>query len=135
MPARHISLGRKGERAAADYLRGLGCVILDTNWRHGRLELDIVCRDGDTLVFVEVKTRKAGTLTAPSDGMTAAKQRALSKAASIYLSENDAWDEPCRFDLAAVIEGNGELSIEHTKDVVCLDREPAGRCDAPWQPW
>lgn len=54
------ALGRAGEDAAATLLHSHGMCILARNWRSGPLELDLVCREGDTLVFVEVKTREIG---------------------------------------------------------------------------
>ncbi len=74
--------GRAGERAAAEYLRRAGYEICALNWRQGRYELDIVaCREG-VLHFVEVKTRRSGSLTPPEAAATQRKFRALSRAAA-----------------------------------------------------
>ena len=78
--------GDLGEDAAARYLETKGFRVLDRNWRHRQWELDLVCRDRDTVVFVEVKTRKAGAMGAPGEALTRAKQAKLIKAASHYLS-------------------------------------------------
>ena len=72
-------------------LLATGMELLDCNWRSGRLELDIVCRDGDTVVFVEVKTRSGSTYGGPAAALTPAKQRTLCRAARAWLAAHDAW--------------------------------------------
>jgi len=115
-----FALGRKrgdmGEGAAARYLESRGYRILERNWRRGRLELDIICRDKDTLVFVEVKTRGPGSLGTPADALDRAKRNALVRAAGLYLSEFECWDEPCRFDLVAIRETESGLDLKHFTD-------------------
>jgi len=130
MPARHLDLGRQGEDAAADLLTGKGLRILERNLRLGRLELDLVCEDNDTLVFVEVKTRAEGSLATPADGLTPQKRGRLLRAAQAFLSARGLWHRPCRFDLVAVLFRQGRLAhAEHTPNAF-----PA---EAPgsWQPW
>lgn len=73
--------GRAGERAAVEYLRGAGYEICALNWRSGRYELDIVARKAGIVHFVEVKTRRAGSLTPPEAAVTPQKFRALTRAA------------------------------------------------------
>lgn len=94
--------GRAGERAAADALRRAGFRIEELNWRAGRYELDIVARRGDEVHFVEVKTRRAGGLTAPEEALTPAKCEALRRGASAYMAQHRCDLEPV-FDLAAVV--------------------------------
>lgn len=108
--------GDLGEDAAARYLAAKGVRVLERNWRFRQWELDLICRDGDTIVFVEVKTRGSGALGSPADGLGRKKQARLVKAASQYLSRNGLWDEPCRFDLAAVIDTGTSLDVEHTEN-------------------
>ncbi|MDE5815386.1 MAG: YraN family protein [Alistipes sp.] len=93
--------GRKGEQAAAEYLRCEGFELCALNWRSGRYELDIVARKDDELHIVEVKARRADGLTAPEAAMTPQKQRALLHAARAYLAWMH-WMGEVRFDLAAV---------------------------------
>lgn len=112
--------GDLGEDAAARYLEEQGFRVLDRNWRYRQWELDLVCRDGDTLVFVEVKTRGAGAMGTPADGLDRKKQARLVKAASQYLSRKKLWDEPCRFDLAAVIDTGTSMDVEHTENAFDL---------------
>lgn len=93
--------GRAGECAATEYLRRAGYDICARNWRQGRYELDIVARRHGVLHFVEVKTRRADGLTPPEAALTAPKQRALLRAAEVYLA-HAGWDGEVQFDLAAV---------------------------------
>lgn len=112
--------GDKGEEAAARFLRERGFTVLERNWRFRQWELDIVCRDGDTLVFVEVKTRKIGGMGIPADALDHGKRTRLVKAASHYLSRNDAWDEPCRFDFVAVVDCGTTMNVEHVENAFDL---------------
>jgi len=112
--------GDLGEDAAARYLETLGFCVLERNWRFRQWELDLICRDGDTIVFVEVKTRGAGAMGTPADALDRKKQARLVKAASQYLSRNDLWDEPCRFDLAAVIDTGTSMDVDHIENAFDL---------------
>ncbi|GAB1252918.1 hypothetical protein Defa_04050 [Desulfovibrio sp. TH_2024_36128] len=79
--AAHLRLGSAGEDAAAELLTGAGCTLLARNWRQARLELDMVCLDGDTIVFVEVKTRSSERYGGPAYAVGLSKQRVLCRAA------------------------------------------------------
>ena len=129
----HLDLGRRGEEAAAEFVAARGMVILERNWRHRQWELDLVCEDRETLVFVEVKTRGAGSLGSPEDGLHAAKRSRLVRAASEYLSRKRAWARPCRFDLVTVTERQGALRVEHHENAFDLQTLRGGH--AHWQPW
>jgi len=129
-PPDHLDLGRQGEDAAERLLLDKGLRVLERNLRLGRLELDLVCEDGDTLVFVEVKTRAEGSLATPADGLTKQKRSRLLRAAQAYLSRHDLWHRPCRLDLVAVLFRAGRLEhIEHTPDAFQADASHG------WQPW
>ena len=141
MPARpvkiraHLGLGRDGERAAEALLKRKGLKVLERNWRAGRLELDLICRDGDALVFVEVKTRGRGSLAPGAAAVGREKRERLARAAASYLSEHQAWDAPCRFDIVEVAESRpgGELAARHLENAFGLDDVPgAARF---WQPF
>lgn len=129
----HLELGRRGEEAAAEFLRSRGLAVVERNWRFRQWELDLVCEDRDTLVFVEVKTRGPGSLAAPEDGLHQAKRARLVRAASEYLSRKRAWSRPCRFDLVTVTERQGALRVEHHENAFDLPAARGGH--AHWQPW
>ncbi len=112
--------GDLGEAAAARFLETKGFRVLERNWRFRQWELDLICRDGDTIVFVEVKTRGAGAMGTPADGLHRKKQARLVKAASQYLTKNDLWDEPCRFDFAAVVDTGFSMDVEHIENAFDL---------------
>ena len=137
MPARplmpgHLRRGRLGEDAAREFLVAKGMAVLSRNWRGRRGELDLVCRHGDTLVFVEVKTRDRAGMAAPFEALTPEKRRRLVRAAEEYLSANKAWDSPCRFDLVSVTMGGDGRGpeVEHIENAFVLEGGRGG-----WQPW
>ena len=134
MPARHLTLGRQGEDAAEHFLKAKGYKLLDRNWRSGSLELDLICLDQDSLVFVEVKSRSNTCISTPADGLTRKKAATLVRAASMYLTEKEMWDRSCRFDLVAVVFGPGEPEINHLEDVIDSSQALCGG-NAHWQPW
>lgn len=98
----HLDLGRAGERAASAYLRAKRFKIVETGWRFGRGEIDIIALDGPVLVFVEVKTRQSRAFGCPEEAVTAAKQRQLRKIAQAYLVRRRIGNVPCRFDVVAI---------------------------------
>ena len=93
--------GALGEQAAVDYLRKQGFMIVERNYRIGRSEIDIIASRYDELHFVEVKTRKAGSMVAPEGAINEQKLRALRRAASAYMAQHRSMLEP-RFSLVAV---------------------------------
>ena len=127
-------LGGRGEAAAARLLASKRYRILDRNWRFGRLELDLVCEDGDEIVFVEVKTRTAGTLGSPADGMSPNKRRSLIRAAGCWLAAHKAWERACRFDVVCVTDAGQELRLEHHIHAFDLS-DSLARGNAPRQSW
>ena len=131
-------LGKIGEDVACRILEDMGHVILERNWRSGHLELDIVAEEGDVLVFVEVKTRALGGLQSPYEALTAVKKERLMRAARAWLASHDAWERPCRFDLACVTAHAGTYQTElirHVMEFGEQTRHPMGGRDASWQPW
>jgi len=114
--AEHNELGKKGEELAVAYLRKLGYVIQETNFRAGRNEIDIIARDRDTLVIVEVKSRRSNYFAEPEYAVTLDKQRALIRAANSYIFRKNIQIET-RFDIIAIILNNyEEAQINHLKD-------------------
>jgi putative endonuclease len=100
-------LGARGEKAAAKYLRRHGYKVLLKNFRSGKAEVDIVARQRDWLVFVEVKTRKTEEFGLPSEAVQREKQRNLSKAALDYLRLLGNPKIHFRFDIVEVVIADG----------------------------
>jgi len=113
--------GRAGEDAAEELLRQAGWRILERNWRQGRHELDLVCEDGDELVFVEVRARSEGGMVSPAESVTPAKQRSLIRAARTYLNTHNAWERSCRFDVVCVTVG-ARIRTEHIRHAFELNQ-------------
>ncbi|MBS3886097.1 MAG: YraN family protein [Dethiobacter sp.] len=105
------SLGKKGEELAATYLAGQGYVILARNWCCQSGELDIVAKDGDTLVFIEVKTRSSTFCGSPAEAVDAKKQEKVRLVARHYLYENKTGAAKYRFDVVAVNATDKTISI------------------------
>jgi putative endonuclease len=105
-PPASAQAGARGEQAAADFLRTRqGFVILTRNWRSPRDqrdEIDLVCRDGDVLVFVEVKARAAGALVSGYLAVDERKKRALRRAVQAYLGQLVPPPRTFRFDIVEV---------------------------------
>lgn len=119
----HLEQGRRGEEAARAHLRGLGLRFLAANYagRHG--EVDLVFRDGDCLVFVEVKTRDAGSWTRPAAAVDDAKQRRISRTALEYLAEVGNPRVRFRFDIVEVVTEDGVVaSVQHLPNAFPLHR-------------
>lgn len=110
--------GTWGEVLVADYLRRRGCRLEAHSYRCRFGEIDLIAWDGDTLCFVEVKTRTNTRMGLPREYVTARKQARLRKTALFYLSSHDL-DCPTRFDVAevyAAVPGDPEARIEYLED-------------------
>lgn len=111
-------LGERGEALAQRFLKRRGLKTVARRFSTPIGELDLVMRDGDTVVFVEVKTRRDRTYADPEDAITTAKVRRLMRAVRWFLHQKRWEERPCRFDVVTVIlpaEGNPE--IKHFVDV------------------
>jgi putative endonuclease len=100
-------LGLDGEQCAVDALMAQGYVILARRYRTRFGELDIVAREGDTLVFVEVKARRGVAFGLPEDAIHWRKRRRLARLAEAFLTEARLLDVPCRFDVVAIVWHDG----------------------------
>ena len=102
-----LSLGERGERAAARLLRRLGYHVVTTRRRHRYGEIDIIAVDNDvegrTVVFVEVKTRRSERLGRPAEAIDAARQARLTRAALAFLKSHGLLEYASRFDVIEVI--------------------------------
>ena len=100
----HLALGRWGEDRAARHLKKLGWKVLRRNFRApGGGEVDLVCRDRDTLVFAEVKTRRSEEMGRPLDAVDGKKQRLIRQGALYWLRLLDMPDITFRFDVIEVL--------------------------------
>lgn len=106
---RHLRLGRRGEAAACRYLRHRGAEVLLRNYRAPGGEIDIIARDGLTLCFIEVKTRRATAINRPATGLSARQEDRIRHAAMTYLREIGHPRLPWRFDLVEVIMGRRDI--------------------------
>jgi putative endonuclease len=113
--ADHNELGKIGEDLAEKHLRRIGYHILHRNWRFGHDELDIIARDGDWLVVVEVKTRTTDHFGEPEMEVKPAKQRAIVRTADAYIQFIDFKGET-RFDVIGILLGGGKVVLNHVKD-------------------
>lgn len=114
--ADRLGLGRSGEDAAVRYLEKRRCTIVARRFRMLRGEIDIVARDGPTIVFVEVKTRRGRDYGPPSASVTARKQRQIRRIAQAFLHRHGMTSEFCRFDVISIVaDGDRPFRIEHLK--------------------
>jgi putative endonuclease len=95
-------LGESGEEIACRELGTRGYAILARRYRTRHGEIDIVARDGETIVFVEVKLKTTGEFGAAAESVTPWKQRRVAAMAVDYLARNRISDRPCRFDVVAI---------------------------------
>lgn len=102
MTFRRMRTGKQGEDLAAAHLAENGYRILERNYRSVFGEIDIVAEEGDTLVFVEVKSRRSEAYGDPQLAVGSKKQRKISRVAMSYLSEKGWNRRPARFDIVAV---------------------------------
>jgi putative endonuclease len=106
------ALGKRGEAAAREYLEHRGMRILLQNFACAAGEVDLIGRQRDTLVFIEVKTRTSDAYGPPQLGVHLQKQRQIVRAAQWYLAEQRMHDVPCRFDVVAVTVSGEESAPE-----------------------
>jgi putative endonuclease len=103
-----VTLGKLGETLACDALARAGYAILARRYRTRIGEIDIVCRDGPAVVFVEVKARRSIRFGWPAEAVTPRKQRRILTMAQVYLSRYRFEGRPCRFDVVSVLVPSGK---------------------------
>lgn len=108
-------LGRKGEELAARLCAERGLVILETNHRTPSGEIDIIARDGDVLVFIEVKARAGDAYGAPYEAVTMRKRRKIRAVALSYM-KRIRQEVPARFDVISVSMRDGKPFLEYIQD-------------------
>ena len=113
MSKQRINLGKQGEDIAARYLLKKGLALITRNFRDKFGEIDIIAKDRETLVFVEVKTRRSDHFGLPEEAVTPAKQQQIIRVASSYLVQHRLLDVPVRFDVMAITIKQGNPQINH----------------------
>jgi putative endonuclease len=112
-------LGRHGEDLAARHLVGAGLAVLARNWRCEVGEIDIVARDGNTLVIVEVKTRRSTAFGTPAEAVTPRKADKLRDLALAWLQRHPGDGGGLRFDVVSiVVPHNGRTELSHLRGVL-----------------
>jgi putative endonuclease len=107
-----VALGKTGEDLACRELERRGYAILERRWRQAGGEIDIIARDGGTIVFVEVKARDGAAFGDGSEAVTVHKQRRIVQLALRYLARRGWLNSPCRFDVVAVAIDREPPTIE-----------------------
>jgi putative endonuclease len=115
---RNRALGTYGERVAASHLRSLGMVVLATNWRCRFGEIDLVARDGSTVVICEVKTRTSLSHGTPLEAVVGRKAARLRRLAAYWLEVHDVEPVAVRIDVVSVVvPSKGAPHVEHVAGV------------------
>lgn len=123
MSDEHLKLGLRGEKRAERYLRRAGLSTIARRFSTPAGEIDLIMRDGDTIVFVEVKTRSDDRLADPEHAVNASKRRKLVRCARCFVNERKLHDRPCRFDIVSVImPTEGDATVKHISEAFMPDR-------------
>ena len=115
-----VALGAAAEDLALCYLEAQGLTLVTRNFRCRAGELDLIMREGEYLVFVEVRSRRYTRYGTPAESVTCAKRQKLLRAAACYL-QRQRLDPPCRFDVVAILQPGGEPQIEWIRDAFQLN--------------
>jgi len=119
----HLRHGELGEREARRHLRRKGLKFLTANFRSGRGEIDLICRDQDCLVFVEVKTRSSEEWVRPAAAVDKERRQRLTRAALDYLHLLRNPQVKIRFDIVEVLLSDGEVSeVRHLPNTFAMER-------------
>jgi len=111
------ALGKCGEEAAVAYLKKNKFKIIKQGFRFHRGEIDIIAFEKDTLVFIEVKTRKSLEFGLPEESVTPLKQQQIRKLAEAYLAMESLHDVPCRFDILSLFySAEDGYQVNHLRD-------------------
>ena len=108
-------LGNDGEDAATDYLTSKGYQLLERNYRYKRSEIDIICQQGDVLVFIEVKAKSYTAFGEPEASVDERKAAKVIEGAEQYLHEKD-WRGDIRFDVISLVKNGNDFVIKHFED-------------------
>lgn len=112
------NLGNGGEQIAVEYLEKMKYQILERNFYCRQGEIDIIAKDKDEIVFIEVKTRTNSNYGKPSESVNNIKQKHMYKSARYFLYKMDWLDLFIRFDIVEVFLANGKFNINHIKQIM-----------------
>jgi putative endonuclease len=107
--------GQDGEELASRYLEAQGLTVLFRNFRCRSGEVDLVAREGETTVFVEVKTRGGASHGLGQESVTFGKRRRIVRAARLYAAARGLWEEPLRFDVISIDWTDGHPRLRHDR--------------------
>lgn len=113
MSKERIRLGKTGEDIAANYLLDRGLEIITRNFRDKFGEIDIIAKDSQTFVFVEVKTRRSDRFGQPEEAVTPTKQQQIIRVATNFLAQRKLLDAPVRFDVIGITMKGRNPEISH----------------------
>lgn len=119
MKEHNLNIGRLGESIARDYLKKKGYIIIDQNYKNKYAEIDLITRDKDNLVFVEVKTRIGEQFGVPEDAINKDKTRRLVRNAQAYMAYNAKNYKSYRIDAVCIVldENKQPVRIDHYENI------------------
>ncbi|MCX5703047.1 MAG: YraN family protein [Candidatus Omnitrophica bacterium] len=123
MSKQNLYLGKHGEEAAVSLLKENGYKILARNYKTKLGEIDIIATDKDTFCFIEVKARSTARFGSPQEAVSRFKQRQISKAALVFLKENNLLDKKARFDVVSVLYSQDSPKIDLIKNAFGLSEQ------------
>ena len=109
-------VGNKGESLAENYIKRKGYKIIQRNYRCRLGEIDIIAKDDDTIVFIEVRTKQNENFGSPQDSVTSTKISKISKTALRFIQEKNLSGFSYRFDFIAITFSQGKPNIEHIEN-------------------
>lgn len=111
-------LGNLGEKISTQYLEKNKYKILKRNFYCKQGEIDIIAKDGNEIVFIEVKTRTSSCFGSPSEAVNIIKQRHMYETAKYFLYKTGALEKLIRFDVIEILIANGKFNINHIKQIM-----------------
>jgi putative endonuclease len=114
-------LGKEGEDIAADFLKAIGFVILERDFKYGRKDIDIICRDGKTIVFVEVKAGRSRSFGTPLERVHQRKQKNIAQVAKSFMQQKDCAGYDFRFDVVAIDDKRVSKKIKHLRNAFMVE--------------
>ena len=118
---RTVQKGRSGEKKAVEYLKNKGFEILFTNYRYGHKEIDIIARDKNYVVFIEVKAGQSKSFGPPQGWVNLKKQKKIAEVATAFLQKYQFPGCDFRFDVIAIDRSSGKEMLEHIQNAFTLD--------------